>query len=199
MLERQLIRSWSSSARCAPRQLWSKPRNFTRTKSTSTGAESVNARPAPDNLSWTEYLNIRRGKHRWQTAVTIPCAIVGFAGGVAYFGTRETDATKPIMGIDPFFFYGVCTVGCAGLGWLLGPSLGTAIWRTTHRRLVTLIDARDREFYARIAKNRVDASLQTPTQPVPDYYGEKIGSLHQYRQWLRDQAKYKRKATLPEE
>jgi len=56
----------------------------------------------------------------------------------------------------------------------------------------------DREFYHRIAKNRVDASLQSPTHPVPDYYGtypdvfwtlqlilflgEKIGSLHQYRQ-----------------
>jgi import inner membrane translocase subunit TIM23 len=56
----------------------------------------------------------------------------------------------------------------------------------------------DREFYKRIAKNRVDASLQSPTNPVPDYYGayfpfkqkalrlmsisgEKIGSLHQYR------------------
>ena len=24
--------------------------------------------------------------------------------------------------------------------------------------------------------------------------GEKIGSLHQYRQWLRDQARYKRKS-----
>ena len=95
------------------------------------------------------------------------------------------------------------------------------------------IDAKDREFFRRIAKNRVDVSLQNPTQPVPDYYGvyihsrsefmliiyagEKIGSLHQYRQvrmfvlpprvvsadhtiqWLRDQSKYRRKALLPEE
>jgi hypothetical protein len=29
--------------------------------------------------------------------------------------------------------------------------------------------------------------------------GEKIGSLRDYRQWLRDQAKYKRKAQWPEE
>ena len=54
----------------------------------------------------------------------------------------------------------------------MGPTIGTAIWRMTHRRLLPHIDSRDREFYARIAKNRVDASLQTPTAPVvPDYYG----------------------------
>jgi len=135
----------------------------------------------------------------WQKVATVPCVILGFAGGIAYFGTLETDALKPIMGIDPFFFYGICTVACGGFGWLVGPSLGTAIWRMTHRRLLPHIDSRDREFYARIAKNRVDASLQTPTQPVPDYYGEKIGSPHQYRQWLRDQSKYRRRATLPEE
>ena len=29
--------------------------------------------------------------------------------------------------------------------------------------------------------------------------GEKIGSLHAYRQWLRDQAKYKKKAKWLEE
>ncbi|KAF8647496.1 hypothetical protein AX16_006701 [Volvariella volvacea WC 439] len=161
--------------------------------------QSTTASSTAENLSWPEYLAIRRSKIRWQTAATFPCAILGFVGGVAYFGTRETDPTKPIFGIDPFFFYGFCTLGCAGVGWLVGPSLGTAIWRTTHRRSVTLIDAKDKEFYARIARNRVPAELQSPTNPVPDYYGERIGSLHQYRQWLRDQAKYKRKAVLPEE
>jgi import inner membrane translocase subunit TIM23 len=28
---------------------------------------------------------------------TIPCALLGFAGGAAYFGSRETDPMKPIM------------------------------------------------------------------------------------------------------
>ncbi|KAH0583513.1 Presequence translocated-associated motor subunit PAM17, mitochondrial [Termitomyces sp. J132] len=150
-------------------------------------------------LTWPEYLAIRGSKRKWQLAVTIPCALLGFFGGAAYFGSLETDPTRPIMGIDPFFFYGACTVACVGTGALIGPSIGAAAWRARHRNQLALVDAMDREFYRRIAKNRVDASLQSPTHPVPDYYGEKIGSLHQYRQWLRDQGKYKRKVTLPEE
>jgi hypothetical protein len=67
-----------------------------------------------------------------------------------------------------------------------------------NRNAVAQIDTLDREFYKHVAKNRVDAALQSATNPVPDYYGEpygsllaslltarpgeKIGSLKQYRQ-----------------
>lgn len=59
-----------------------------------------------------------------------------------------------------------------GLGALVGPSIGSALWRAKHKNQLALVDAMDREFYRRVAKNRVDASLQSPTQPVPDYYGK---------------------------
>ncbi|KAG8217791.1 mitochondrial import protein Pam17 [Butyriboletus roseoflavus] len=161
--------------------------------------------PAPspesskDAITWPEYLEIRRGKRRWETALTIPSSLLGLVGGAAYFGSLETDATKPIMGIDPMFFYGACTMACTGLGYLLGPAIGSTCWRMTHRRTLALIEAKDREFYRHIVKNRVDPTAQSANNPVPDYYGEKIGSLHQYRQWLRDQAKFRRKAQFPVE
>ncbi|PPQ84064.1 hypothetical protein CVT25_003666 [Psilocybe cyanescens] len=151
------------------------------------------------SLSWPEYLAIRRNKRRVQTAVTIPSSLLGLTLGALYFGNLDTDPTKLILGIDPFFFYGICTLGCAGAGALAGPTIGASLWRFKNRNILSLMDKKDHDFYQRIAKNRVDAALQSPTHPVPDYYGEKIGSLHQYRQWLRDQAKYKRKALLPEE
>lgn len=65
---------------------------------------------------------------------------------------------------------------------------------------MALIEARDREFHQHIVRNRVDPRAQSATNPVPDFYGkrllislshvlrhtsltgEKIGSLHQYRQ-----------------
>jgi mitochondrial import inner membrane translocase subunit TIM23 len=67
---------------------------------------------------------------------------------------------------------------------------------------MALIEERDREFHRHIVRNRVDPRAQSATNPVPDFYGkedldpvyyilkyvstgEKIGSLHQYRQvWL---------------
>lgn len=60
---------------------------------------------------------------------------------------------------------------CIGAGAIVGPTIGTALWRARHRSITQAIDVKDTEFFHRIAKNRVDASLQSPTQPVPDYYG----------------------------
>jgi len=152
-----------------------------------------------ETLTWPEYLAIRKAKRKWELAATIPSILIGFGAGVAYFGLVETDATKPIMGIDPLYMYGFATLGCAGFGYLVGPSIGAACWRTTHRRTMSLIDAREREFHKRIVRNRVDPRAQSATNPVPDFYGEKIGSLHGYRQWLRDQSRYKKKAKWIEE
>jgi len=118
---------------------------------------------------------------------------------VAYFGNLDADITVPIMGIDPMMFYGFSTLACMGLGYLIGPVVGTTLWRTSHRRTMHLIEAKDKEFHRRIVKNRVNPTGQSYNNPVPDFYGEKIGSLHQYRQWLRDQGKYRRKAQWAEE
>ncbi|KAH8827525.1 mitochondrial import protein Pam17-domain-containing protein [Flagelloscypha sp. PMI_526] len=171
-----------------------------------------------ETLNWPEYLAIRKKRRLWQTVATVPAAVAGLMGGALYFGSLETDPTKMIWGIDPFFFYGFCTVGTMGLGAVIGPSIGNGLWRLSHRRLGKLIDARDRDFFLRIQRNRVDASLQSPTKPIPDYYGtpltfslqpslhltgslwsgEKIGSIKDYRQWLRDQRKYRKRAILEE-
>ena len=73
---------------------------------------------AKNTLPWSEYLTIRKGKRKWEMvsliiwgyarddvtrilflfqALTIPCVLAGLAGGAAYFGSMELDATKPIM------------------------------------------------------------------------------------------------------
>ncbi|KAI0374627.1 Pam17-domain-containing protein [Pilatotrama ljubarskyi] len=160
-------------------------------------ASKSNTQPSQaekQTLPWQEYLAIRKRKRRWETAVTIPATAAGFFAGFSYFANMEMDPTKPIFNIDPMWVYGGATLGCAGLGYLLGPIIGSTIWRLTHRRLMKLIEQRDREFHQHIVKNRVDPTAQSATNPVPDYYGEKIGSLHDYRQWLRDQAKFRKKA-----
>lgn len=61
------------------------------------------------------------------------------------------------------------------------------MWKLTHRAQLNLIEEKDKLFHQHIKRNRVDPSTQSTTNPVPDFYGEKIGSMKEYRQWLRDQ------------
>ncbi|CAE6455646.1 unnamed protein product [Rhizoctonia solani] len=157
-------------------------------------------------LSWPEYLTIRRKKRRWEMATTIPSTFLALSAGLSYFGSIESDPSSLIFGVEPIYIYGLATMGCGGLGYLLGGSrcltrkkVGNSLWRMTHRQILPRIEARDAQFYQHIVKNRVDPSRQTATNPVPDFYGEKIGSLRDYRQWLRDQARYQKKAQWPEE
>jgi import inner membrane translocase subunit TIM23 len=48
----------------------------------------------------------------------------------------------------------------------------------THRRTLALIEAKDREFYRHIVKNRVDPRAQSTNNPVPDYYGIYLPTFH---------------------
>ena len=56
------------------------------------------------------------------------------------------------------------------------------------------MEEKDKVFYDHVVKNRSDASLNSIRNPVPDYYGEKVGSLREYRGWLRKQREHQRKA-----
>lgn len=52
---------------------------------------------------------------------------------------------------------------------------------------------KEKDFYARIKKYRIDPSSSSMQNPVPDYYGEKITSVAGYRQWLKDQRAFNKK------
>lgn len=52
---------------------------------------------------------------------------------------------------------------------------------------------KEKSFYARIKRYRADPSASSPQNPIPDYYGEKIASVKDYRRWLKDQRTFNRK------
>src|SRR6185312_17366820 len=62
--------------------------------------------------------------------------------------------------------------------------------------LIVYFIQRDREFYQHIKQNRADPSLFSLRNPAPDYYGEKIKSVQEYRTWLRKQRECIRKGTF---
>lgn len=114
--------------------------------------------------------------------------------------------------LDPFVSFGLFTFACGGLGWLAGPFVGTAAFNWRNKKYRRQMDEKEKEFYARIKRWRVDPSTSSMANPVPgmlylelkqyieeeangilDYYGEKIGSVADYRQWLKDQRAFNRK------
>ncbi|CAG7849967.1 Presequence translocated-associated motor subunit PAM17, mitochondrial Flags: Precursor [Serendipita indica DSM 11827] len=168
-----------------------------RNNSSNSTTSSAHKTPSPETvsageiLSWCDYLSIRGKKRRWEMATTIPITVTAGAAGAAYFGVNMPQ----FMGLDPLVMAILGILGTSGLGYLVGPIIGSQIWRLTHRKLLPLIEDKEREFHKHIKRNRVDPSTQSTSNPVPDFYGEKIGSMKDYRQWLRDQARYRRKAS----
>lgn len=120
---------------------------------------------------------------------TVPAMLIAGIASGSYFMTQEIDPSKTIAGIDPLFLHIGATLACIGAGWLVGPTMGVWVWTFLHRGKAAQFARRDAEFYARIKRLRADPTRQVVHNPVPDYYGENIGSIQQYRQWIRDQVR----------
>ncbi|BGO89859.1 hypothetical protein NBRC10512_005629 [Rhodotorula toruloides] len=157
-----------------------------------TAAEQHAAR----QLDWPTYLSLRKSQRVYGLVASIPTTLIGFSAGAGYFATIESDPGDLIFGIEPVYAYGLATLSCVGLGWLAGPTVGGALWRLTHRNVAKAMEAKDKDFFRHISRWRADPSRQSATNPAPDYYAEKVGSLRQYRSWLRDQNIFRRKAAF---
>ncbi|POY76726.1 hypothetical protein BMF94_0318 [Rhodotorula taiwanensis] len=161
-------------------------------------ADAAAAAAAAKQLDWPTYLSLRRSQRLYGLVASIPTTAIGFTAGAGYFATLEADPTDLIFGVEPVFVYGAATVGCVALGWLVGPTIGGGLWRLTHRRVGKAMEAKDKEFFKHVSRWRADPTRQSATNPAPDYYAEKVGSLRQYRSWLRDQNIFRRKAAFGE-
>ena len=142
-----------------------------------TSASSLQQQSLKETLSWEEFLRLRKQRRIFGIGSSVPTAIIGTLGGVSFFASHDIDPSQQLFGLDPFMVYGLATVGCGVVGWLLGPPLGYGTWRLWNRSKMAGFDTRQTEFFNHIKRNRVDPSFQSFNNPVPDYYGEKIGSL----------------------
>ncbi|QLG71715.1 hypothetical protein HG535_0C00640 [Zygotorulaspora mrakii] len=146
------------------------------------------------DLSWVEFFELRKKQRRINVGSSVFTAFLGCNISWAYLSTMEIDPTQTIFGFDPLAVISA-GIGASGvLGYLLGPLMGTKLFNVTHREKLKGFEQKNKEFLKRIIENRVDASSHSFSNPVPDYYGEKIGSLKEYRQWLRDCHAFRRKA-----
>merc|ERR1712093_134308 len=166
------------------------------TSSASTKASQHKGKIEAVTMPWDQYFKLRKGRRTWGTVAAVPTTVTGVVLGGGYFANLETDPDTMILGVEPIYAYGVAVIGCVALGWLSGPILGNALWRAPPRSVLEPMERMDSVFLRHVQRMRVDPSRQSVNNPVPDYYGEHIYSKKQYRQWLRDQAAYRRKATF---
>lgn len=146
-------------------------------------------------LSWEQFLALRKQQRRIGGLGSIAAALLTMAGSFSYFSQIEIDPTETLFGLDIFTVY-IGAILCTGfVGFMFGPAvIGDPLFALLNRKTMGTYSIKQKLFLKHIAKMRVDASRQSMNNPVPDYYGEKIGSLKDYRQWLRDCNEYRRKA-----
>lgn len=123
----------------------------------------------------------------------VSCATSTVGGIATLLRIDPNTFASAIPQIDPMITMGVATFGFGLVGWMAGPFLGTAIWRMRNSGVVKEMEVKEKVFFSRIKKHRVDPAGSSMNNPVPDYYGEKIASVHDYRRWLKDQKVFNKK------
>ncbi|KAL4779571.1 Presequence translocated-associated motor subunit pam17, mitochondrial [Aspergillus varians] len=163
-------------------------------QTTTVRANSTTAREEAAKLDWNSFFKLRASRRRYTLASSIASSAASTMVGAQVLSSQSLENLgAQVMGMDPFVVLGMATAACGAAGWLVGPFLGNAIWGLVNRKYKGAVVVKEKEFFDRIKRYRVDPSSNSIANPVPDYYGEKIGSVQGYRQWLKDQRAYNRK------
>lgn len=144
-------------------------------------------------LTWNDFLALRTKRRRVNVVVSVISTAVAAGLGWGVLANMVIDPTEMIMGFDPFMVISLAVVLCGAGGYLIGPSIGNVVFLRMIGKQAPTFVRKEADFLAHIRKNRPDPSQQSYANPVTDYYGEKIGSLKDYRRWLRDGRAYRRK------
>ncbi|KAI1447770.1 Pam17-domain-containing protein [Annulohypoxylon stygium] len=170
-------------------------RHASTTASAAPSSPSAAPEPSPP-LDWNTFFRLRKTRRRFQLVSGLFTMAIGGSAGALLLVNMDMDWLLTKVPMDPFFALGIMTLSFAGLGWLAGPSLGSALFYTFKRGVKKPMAVKESEFFARIKKNRVDPSNSSLSgNAVPDFYGEKISSVAGYRQWLKDQRAFNKKRT----
>lgn len=144
-------------------------------------------------LTWPEFFELRAKRRRVNVVSSMFTAFFAVTIGWAFVSNIEIDPTETIFGFEVPIVMGVCLLGVGTLGYLAGPSMGNVVFKQMNRKGWQTFTKKNYAFLKRIELNRPDASKQSYSNPVNDYYGEKISSLKDYRRWLRDGYAYRKK------
>jgi import inner membrane translocase subunit TIM23 len=146
-------------------------------------------------LDWDSFFKLRVRRRYFQLFFSLVGGVGGGAAGAILLAQGYAEPLVQQVPLDPLFTLGLMTFACAGLGWLIGPSIGSEIFYVINRRFKLQMRQKESQFLSRVRKNRADPTNSNAANPVPDFYGEKIQSVKGYRQWLKDQRAFNKKKT----
>jgi hypothetical protein len=127
-----------------------------------------------------------------QRVAGVPGAMGAMAAFSLYTGTLDLQPTDTVLGMDPMVGLGVAGLGCGVAGFFAASVLSGVAWRLARPQLAAQLELRQRQYHAHVSRMRAPAE----TLPIsgggggvvtPDFYGEKVGSVADYRTWLRKQ------------
>ncbi|EXJ79343.1 hypothetical protein A1O3_08845 [Capronia epimyces CBS 606.96] len=170
---------------------------FTPSLCRTRNASTTSASPSSSSsiLDWNTFFRLRTSRRRYALTSSILTSVASTAAAVVTFSEvpAVADNITKLIPTDPFISMGVATFGATFLGWLIGPAFGNTIWRLLHRSRLPEFTIKERAFFERIKKHRVNPTGASTNNPVPDFYGEKVNSVAGYRRWLKDQRAFNRK------
>ncbi|KAM7186755.1 Mitochondrial import protein Pam17 domain containing protein [Naviculisporaceae sp. PSN 640] len=159
-------------------------------------AAQAAAHPEQASLDWNTFFKLRKTRRRWQLAFSFVSALGTSATAATLLTSGVADSLVAQVPLDPFIALGLMVFGFTGLGWLVGPSIGSTVFNLFNKSTKAQMAIKESQFFARIKKHRVDPSSSSMGNPVPDFYGEKISSVAGYRQWLKDQRAFNKKRNM---
>ncbi|KAI1376314.1 Pam17-domain-containing protein [Hypoxylon crocopeplum] len=168
----------------------------TRRHASTAAPASATTESSTPTLDWNTFFILRKTRRRFQLGSSLFTMAIGGTAGALLLVNMDMEWLLTKVPMDPILALGIMTISFGGLGWLAGPSLGSALFHTFKRGVKKPMAIKESEFFARIKKNRVDPSNSSLSgNAVPDFYGEKISSVAGYRQWLKDQRAFNKKRT----
>lgn len=88
------------------------------------------ARSNPDMppLDWNSFFQLRKTRRRWQVGFSVLMSLGSGAAGAVVLGSGAADSLTNQIPLDPILTLGLITLGCTAMGWVVGPSLGNAVF-----------------------------------------------------------------------
>lgn len=132
---------------------------------TATSAPAGSNAASTAALDWNSFFQMRVKRRRIQMIFSILGGTLGGGAGAVALSSGAADSLIGMVPLDPFITLGLATMCAGGLGWLLGPIIGSQVFYLLNRRYKTQMLQKESEFLTRVKKHRSDPTQSSTSNP----------------------------------